>query len=257
MKRTALLATFLVAPSTAGAQMAERVRDVDDGAVRFSYETKPGVEICDQGIRIGDRHMSWRSYGRDDRARNCRFGVAEVELEVRGGVVRNVEVVRQLDDWRPDVIELGEVAAADAADFLLSLGRSGATADAAEEAIFPAMLADVDDAWRGLLDLAKDRSLGEGVRKTTLFWLGQEAADAATGGLAEVALDEAEDQEIRNTAIFALSQRPDDEAIPVLMEVARTGEHAETRRTAMFWLAQSPEERVVRFFEDILLRRLR
>lgn len=257
MRRTAILAAFLVAPSPLVGQLAEHVRDLDEGAVRFSFETKPGVEICDQGVRIGDRHMSWRSHGRDDRARNCRFGVAEVELEVRGGVVRDVELVQDIDEPSREVLALGEVAPADAVDFLLSLGRSGATADAAEEAIFPAMLAAVDDAWRGLLDLAQDRSLDEGVRKATLFWLGQEAADAATSGLAEVALDEAEDQEIRNAAIFALSQRPDDEAIPVLMEVARTGEHAETRRTAMFWLAQSPDERVVRFFEDILLRRLR
>ncbi|MDA0329009.1 MAG: hypothetical protein O2958_08380 [Gemmatimonadetes bacterium] len=70
-------------------------------------------------------------------------------------------------------------------------------------------------------------------------------------------MDPDEDQDIRNAAIFSLSQRPDNEAIPSLMEVARAGNQAETRRTAMFWLAQSDDERVVRFFEDILLGRIR
>jgi len=70
-------------------------------------------------------------------------------------------------------------------------------------------------------------------------------------------LAEDEDQEVRNAAIFALSQRPDDEGLPALMELARTGAHAETRKTAMFWLAQSGDERVVAFFEEILLRRNR
>jgi hypothetical protein len=41
------------------------------------------------------------------------------------------------------------------------------------------------------------------------------------------------------------------------MEVASGGEEAETRRTALFWLAQSNDERVVDFFEEILLGRIR
>ena len=188
---------------------------------------------------------------------NCRFGTAEVELEVRDGLVRDVDIVRDLDERTSGAIDLGDVSPEVAARYLLSLAYDGATADGAEEAVLPAMLADVDDIWRDLLHMARDRRLHEGVRKNTLFWLGQEAANAATQGLAEVALDEDEDQEIRNSAIFALSQRPPDEGIPVLMEVARSGEEVETRRTAMFWLAQSNDERVVDFFEEILLGRIR
>ena len=185
------------------------------------------------------------------------MGVAEVELHVRNGRVRDIELVRDVGDGRPDALDLGEVSAAEAARFLLSLAHDGASGDAAEEAILPAMLADVEGLWRELLVIARDRSVAENVRKNTLFWLGQEAAQAATAGLTDVALDEDEEQEIRNSAIFALSQRPDHEAVPLLMEVARTGDQAETRKTAMFWLAQSDDERVVRFFEEILLRRIR
>ena len=43
----ALLA-LVVAPATASGQgLAQRVSAVDDGIVRLTYPTKPGVEICD------------------------------------------------------------------------------------------------------------------------------------------------------------------------------------------------------------------
>jgi hypothetical protein len=249
---------LLGAPGGVEGQIGQRVGDVGEGAVRFSFPTRSDVEICDEGVRMGDQQIWWRSRdGRHD-GRNCRFGSAEVELEIRRGLVREVDVVRGLDDRGRDVLDLGEVSANEAARYLLSLAYDGATEDGAEDAIFPAMLADTDEAWwRDLLAIARDGSLGEGVRKNSLFWLGQAAADAASAGLAELALDDDEAQGIRDAAIFAISQRPDGEAVPVLIELARTAEQAETRRTAMFWLAQSKDARVVTFFEEILLRRIR
>ena len=228
---------------------------MDDGTVRFSYDVREGVEICEQGIRIGERHIWWRSRGWDDEPTNCRAGFAEVELRVRGGLVRDVEIVRSLGDRSEGADDLGRVSPEEASQYLLSLARGGATDRGAKEAILPAMLADVDEIWPELVDLASDRGLDDEVRKSALFWLGQEAADAATQGLSDVAFDEDEDQEIRNTAIFALSQRPVEEGLSVLMELARTADQAETRRTAMFWLAQSGDERAIGLFEEILLAR--
>ena len=256
MRWTIVLAA-MVLPQAASAQLAEPIVAVGAGTARFSYATRPEVEICDQGVRVGDRRMWWRSRGTDDVSGNCRFGVAEVELEVCNGLVRDVDIVRDVDERTSGAVDLGEVSPEAAARYLLSLAYDGATADGVEEGVLPTMLADVDDVWRDLLDMAKDRRLHEGIRKNTLFWLGQEAADAATEGLAEVALDEDENQEIRDSAIFALSQRPPDEGIPALMEVAQSGEEAATRRTAMFWLAQSNDGRAVDFFEEILLGGIR
>jgi HEAT repeat protein len=113
----------------------------------------------------------------------------------------------------------------------------------------------VEDQWVELLEMAKDRGVDEDVRSSALFWVGQEAAEAATEGLADVAFDEDEDHDVREAAIFALSQRSPDEGVPVLMELARTAEQADTRESAMFWLAQSEDPRVFDFFEEILLRR--
>ena len=80
---------------------------------------------------------------------------------------------------------------------------------------------------------------------------------AVTQELAHVALDDEVDQDIRIAGIFALSQRKDEGSVSTLMDIARTGEQAETRKSAMFWLAQSDDPRVVRFFEDVLLGRIR
>jgi hypothetical protein len=253
----ALLAALQTSSGQAAGQIAEEVARLSEGVVRFSYDTRPEVEICEEGIRMGEQRMWWRSRGWDDEPTSCRTGFAEVELEVRDGVVLDVEVMRRVGDRTGAAVDVGMVPAPVAARYLLSLARAGASGRGAREAVLPAMLADVEEVWRDLADIARDTAVGGSVRKSALFWLGQEAADAATSGIAEVARDEDEDQDIRDAAIFALSQRPPDEGIPVLMDLARTGDQSDTRRTAMFWLAQSQDERVIEFFEEILLGRIR
>jgi HEAT repeat protein len=137
--------------------------------------------------------------------------------------------------------------------FLLGAAREGAGGRGVEEAILPVMLADVAEAWRDVLAVAENRGMDPDVRRSALFWVGQEAAAAATAGLAGVAADEDEDQEVRSAAIFALSQRPREEGVPILMELARTAREPSTRKTAFFWLAQSRDERVVPFFREVLV----
>jgi HEAT repeats len=252
----ALLAV-LVAPATAtGQELARRVSQVDDGTVRFNYPTRPEVEICDQGIRMGDDRIRWHSGDWDDGMGNCREGPAEVEVSLRGGAVRDVEVIRRQRNRTDGAIDLGAVTAQEAVDFFLETARNGGRSGRGEEdALFPAVLADVDEIWRDLMVMAKDRGVDGDIRSSALFWVGQEAASVVTEGLADVALDEEEDQDVREAAVFALSQRPSEEGVPILMEVARTAREKETRQSAMFWLAQSEDERVYAFFEEILLRR--
>jgi len=233
-----------------GAELAGRVAAVEAGTVRFAYALKPGVEICDKGVQTGG-DVTWRPGDRDGRGVCVADGV-EVDVEVRDGVVVDVDVVRPGEARSSGIrADLGVIEAGEAAGFLLGLARSGATEGAAEDAIFPATIADVE-VWRDLLDLARDRALNRGVRKSALFWVGQAASDAATAGLSEVALADDEEQEIREAAIFALSRRPEHQAIASLIEIARAADQPESRRTAMFWLAQSEDERVVEFFEEVL-----
>lgn len=251
-----LLALVVVPAAAAGQGLDQRVFAAGDGTVRFNFPTRPEVEICDQGIRIGDDRMMWRSRGWGEVEENCRFGPVEVELEIRGGTLRDVDLIQRERDRTQGATDLGAVPAQTAVDFFLVQARSGGRSGRGEEeAIFPVILADVEDVWVELLEMARDRQVDGEVRESALFWVGQEAADAVTEGLVGVALDADEDQDVREAAIFALSRRSPDESVPILMEIAQTAAQADTRETAMFWLAQSEDERVYDFFEEILLRR--
>jgi hypothetical protein len=251
----AVLVAAVVPATAAGQDLARRVSAVEDGTVRLSYATREGVEICAQGIRMGEHHVWWRSGDWEDEGVDCRVGSAEVELRVRDGLVRDIEILRRVRDRTTGATDLGTVPAEESARYFLALARGDGATRGDEDFILPAYLADVEEVWRDLLAVAKDREVRRGVRSSALFWVGQEAADAATEGLAEVAFDEDEEQDVRDAAIFALSQRPNDEAVPLLMDLARTAEQAKTRKTAMFWLAQSKDDRVLAFFEEILLGR--
>ena len=249
----ALLVLATAPAVVAGQELGRRVAETADGTVHFSFAVRPGVEICTRGIRVHGDRMQWREGSRWQYEDVCRTGPAQVEVRVADGDVRRVDVLRAGDDGSPGAVDLGEVAPAEAVSFFFDLARRGASSRGARDALFPAVLADVPDVWRDLVAVARERDLPAGVRASALFWLGQEAAEAAMDGLTEVAFAEDEEQEVRDAAVFALSQRPSDEGVPVLMELARTAEQAKTRRTAFFWLAQSKDPRVVPFFEEILL----
>lgn len=249
----ALLLLAAVPTGIAGQELGRRVAGAPDGTVRLSFAVRAGVEICTRGIRVHGDRIQWRDGDRWQYDDVCRAGPAEVEMRVADGQVRRVEVLRAGDDGTSGALDLGEVSPGEAAGFFVGLARRGATERGSRDALFPATLADVPAVWRDLVSLARDRDLPSGVRSSALFWLGQEAAEAAMDGLTEVAFAEDEEQDVRDAAVFALSQRPSDEGVPVLMELARTAEQAKTRRTAFFWLAQSKDPRVVPFFEEILL----
>jgi hypothetical protein len=253
----ALIAGAVFVPADLSSQsLAQQVSRVADGTVRLTFPTRPDVLICDQGIKLGEHQMMWHSRDWGEEPANCRPGPAEIEIEVQGGSVRGIEVVRRVQDRTEGGTDLGSVSAQQAVDFLLDAARTGGQSGRGEEdAVFPAVLADIEAIWEDLLVIARESGVKKDVRTSALFWVGQEAANVVTEGLAEVALDEEEDQEVREAAVFALSRRPADEGVPILMQVARNAKVAGTRRSAMFWLAQSEDERVFAFFEEVLLGR--
>lgn len=233
----------------AGQDLTARILGGGDGVVRLGYPARPGVEICENGVRLFGDRMNW-SGGRY-RDGECRTGPVQVDLRVREGRVTRVDILRLGEEGATDARDLGAVGAEEALGAFLRLAREGGGRRHGD-LIFPAVLADVEDSWRRVLGLAEDREAPSHARKSALFWVGQEAAAAATEGLARVAAGEDEEQEVRNAAIFALSQRSPDQSVPVLMELARTGREGETRRTAFFWLAQMDDPRVPDFFREVL-----
>lgn len=258
MRPVAWLAMALLATpvGASGQSLAQRVAGVYDGVALISYTTRAGVEFCRSGVHLREERpdSGWdQGYGGGDA---CYTGPARVELDVRDGAVERLRILRPGLNPARVARDLGETAAGDAARYLLALART-APEEAGRAAIFAAELANADGAsfWRGLLGLARGRSLAPAVRKAALFWLGQEAGNAVTVALRGVASDGSERQDVRDAAIFALSQRPGPEPVSILMDLARTAPQAATRRTAMFWLSQSDDPRVPGFFERILLGR--
>ena len=246
------------APTANGQSIADRVDDVEDGKVRISFAARPGV--CGDGhnsvsfnggrgwhVRHGKHDQDWEEI--------CEFGPVRVVLRVRDGEITDVDTYVG-GRWRSptsSTVDLGTVSSPDAARYLLDLART-VDDDVGAEVIFPAMVADSVTVWPDLLDMAKDRRLGESTRKGATFWLSQAAAEAATRGLAEIAEDADGDQDIRMAAVFGLSQRPEDEGVPVLIRIATTNGDPEIRRQALFWLGQSDDPRAIELFEELLTK---
>lgn len=249
-------ALLVPAPMAYGQSIAQRVAGIEDGKVRMSFASRPGVcgdgrgSVSFDGGRVRQVH---RGDYNEDWQRDCEHGPVRVVLRVRDGEVTRIDTYVG-GRWRAPTsgtTELGAVSARDAARYLLDLARRIEPGDAGE-AILPAMLADSVTVWPDLLDMAKDESLGRRTRSSATFWLSQEAAAAATAGLEELATDENGDRGVRRTAIFALSQRPDDEGVPALIRLARGSTDPEVRRVALFWLGQSDDPRAIALFEEIL-----
>lgn len=230
------------------AALEQKVFASRDGTIRLTFATKPTV--CGNG----DRNISIRGKDDDDDWQSdCDHGPAHVTIKVRGGELTDI-TTRVGGSWlaREGVTDLGSIGSRDAAQLFLRLARR--PGKGADEAILPAIIADSADTWRELLALARNDEVRRDVRKSAVFWVGQEAADAATRGLSDVVEDNSVDREVRESAVFALSQRPGDEAVPALMAVARNNKDPEIRRKAIFWLGQTEDPRALAYFEEVLTK---
>jgi hypothetical protein len=228
--------------------LEDRVLGAPTDIVRMSFPAR--ADLCvDSGDGI------WHQRFDSNWWRPCEDGPVRVQAWKDGDRVTALRTYVG-GAWRPsaDATDLGEVPAEAASDWLLGLAATAAPS-VAEDAVDPAVMADVADPWVPLLELGRDRNLAEDVRERAIFWVGQSAAREATRGLASLAEGETETTEIQQAAVFALSQRDESERIDHLLRVARTHANPEVVRSAFFWLAESADERAIQFFEDVLLRR--
>jgi hypothetical protein len=256
-----VLAVALGASAPAAAQtLAQRVAAAPEGTVRLSYAAREGV--CGNGAGTISFDCADGSCGRnrisdesdaDGGPCPCEAGPVRLSLTVAGGRVTRLRAYVG-GRWRSSTsaTDLGVVPAAEAARWLITLARSGGRA--AEEAVFPATLADSITVWPDLLRLARDASAGSGARNQAVFWLGQAAGAAATKDLADLAADEAVDRDVREHAVFALSQQPREVGVPALLQIARSNRDPDVRRKAFFWLGQTHDPRALALFEEVLSR---
>ena len=246
----AIVLAVSAAPRDARAQnLAARVRQAGDGSVRFSFAAREGV--CGNG----HNGISTRSDRSQDVEWDCESGPVMVALTKVGGTVSSLRTYVGAK-WKvggADVTQLGTVGTRDAVEYLLGVAESG-SAKVAEQAIFPATLADSVTPWPRLLRLARDESRPREVRSRAVFWVGQAASDEATKGLADVVEDESGDREVRKAAVFALSQQKSS-GVESLLRIARENKDKEIRKQAIFWLGQSKDPRALDYFEAVLVKR--
>jgi hypothetical protein len=229
----------------AAQDLRARIESGPDGIVRMSYAAKPGV--CGRGENIvqrGGHNDGWES--------DCESGPVRVALEKSGGAIVRVRTYVG-GHWKVlegRVTDLGTVSAPRAAEYLVSLAERSPQLKG--DPIMAAVLADSSVSWPALLRIARNTSLPRDTRRQAVFWVSQEAGEAATRGLAELAGDAGQDRDIREQAVFALSQLPHEDGIPVLIQVARSSRDPEIRRKAIFWLGQSEDPRALSLFEELL-----
>jgi HEAT repeat protein len=240
-----------------------RIAAAPDGIVRLTFAARPNVcgngrgsvsMDCDDGncgrytVNVGNRDRSEVEY-------DCDPGPVRVSLHVSGGHVTSLRTYVG-GRWRTatdGVTDLGTVGAREAAAYFLALvtKESGA---GAENAVFPAILADSVTVWPDLLRIARDGRVSRDARRQTVFWLGQAAGEAATRGLTDLVDDRSTDRDVREQAVFALSQRPHDEGVPALIRIAKENPDPELRKKAIFWLGQSDDPRALALFEELLTK---
>lgn len=254
-----LAAGLLTAASAEGAVQAMNTADglraavlASDGVVRFEFPARPGV--------WGDGH-NWnftsktdRRNGRPSGCPGCTNGPVKVTLRVDDGAVRRIE--SQVGGrWPQAGRDLGSVDPGVAADYLLALAERGVEEESAEEAVQAAVASEAavgDEIWPRLIGLARDRSRGEDLRSTALFWAAQEAGQRAAADIEDIATASDDETEVQEAAVFALTQMPDG-GTDALLRLARENRNPRIIQSIFFWLGQSDDPRAVELFEDVLL----
>lgn len=106
-----------------------------------------------------------------------------------------------------------------------------------------------NDQW--LIDIARNTSENDELRKKAMFWAGQGGAsmDQLIGLYSQLP-----ERDMREQLIFVFSQRKDPKAVTKMLDIAKTDKDPELRKKAIFWLSQSRDPRVQDFLLELIDR---
>jgi hypothetical protein len=258
------IASLLAASAAAHAQTLDTRVAAARGSVGFEFATRRNV--CGNGTSIdvsNDSTPGWSTSrrrsgihmgrGSSDESSVCERGPARVVLQRSGGAVSELAVTVGGRSTQADT-ELGDVAPVEAARYLLEIAPQ-LSARSGDDAVMGAAIADAPSSWRRMLDIARSPEASESSRKSSLFWVSQEASAVATAGLTDVAMSDSNASAVRTDALFYLAQRRNGEGIPSLIRVVRESKSVRLRKNAIFYLAQSGDPRALDLFQTLLAGR--
>jgi hypothetical protein len=250
----------LALPAASHAQsLSDRVARVgSEQAAAFTFPARSGVCGGPHFVRYGTSVTVSRGsylYSGDSESHPCESGPVRVTLLRAGSQVVGLEVGIGADDTARQVVDLGSVPGAVAAEYLLGVART-VEGRPGQAAIFPAMLADGVDNTEALLTLARNRDLSRQTRQSALTWLGREAetltasrATGVTATLAQIARDESDAPAIRQHAMNVLGRGAPAPGVGTLGELAGSSDPW-LARTATTALAGSGDPRARAFLRE-------
>jgi HEAT repeat protein len=246
------LVTAVSAGAAAAQDLARRVQTATAPNVQFHFAARPGV--CGDGrTYIRTDVDSWYGSINDfTRSQPCAEGPVRVVIVRIDREPIRIETFAGTLQNDSSATDLGRVAAADAADYLMSLARS-AEGRVSREALMPATLADSATIAPALLAIARDQSRSRDMRRSALSWLARRGT--ARDGLATPELlrtlsgfaqDESEHNSFRQNAVSVLGRLDRGEGIPTLIEMGRGTSDTWLARQAAQTLGRSGDPRARR-----------
>jgi hypothetical protein len=228
MRRPVIAALGLVLSAEGGSaqSLPDRIAGVRNGTVRMSYAARTAV--CGDGRFIGfdlpDAFWMYSSWNDgysvnmlEDVRPNCRTGPMRLVIEKAGGAVVELRAAVGVA-WRPSetAVDLGEVSAAAAADWLVGAAESGRDR-VGRVALLAAAAADSARVTDRVIALARNRSLPADARARALRWVTVVALAEGRGADADrtlraIADDESDTRGVRDRAIRDLRRTPDNVA---------------------------------------------
>ena len=252
-------------PMIARAQssLERRISSASDGRVQFTFPARSGV--CGNGrsyIQTGPNNFTGNFNGNmSDQLRSdpCVAGPVRVVIDRAGRDIISIDTYVGPVQRDPGAIDLGEVRAGDASDYLLGFAAHG-EGSAARQAIMPAMLADGANPTRQLLDIMRDQDRPREVRRSAMSWLVRATEDDAAipasvpSALLGIARDETDNQEVRRNALSVMSRLEHGAGIPPLIELARANDNGWLARESMSVIARSGDPRARDYLRSAVRR---
>ena len=252
----ALFAILAISSRSSAQALASRIASASDRSVQFTYKARPGV--CGDGrTYISTGPGNFYGFYSNSASEQCQPGPIRVVLDLAD---RNVVALRTYVGGNGTAeqgsTDLGNVAPADAADYLLSVAAR-ADGRVGRDAIFAALLGDSIEVTSRLIDIGRDQARPLETRRAALSGLARTDSrqlDRVGAALLQIATNESDVQGVRTQALQVLSRLDHGAGIQPLIQLSNSNTTSWIGRESMRVLSSSGDPRARQFLRAIAQR---